>query len=149
MFSWDPYIKVDQVGVKSSHKRHHFKMESGQPFQRNCLLHLVPWIFGIFELGKVTSGLGHSNTAVQTTICKLIGKQTSWLQDWLEWTFFRISNQPYVAKKVVTQLLTPTEIPFLYSCHYFPFFSYKSLLPSPCNLGFWICVPRLQFGDLK
>lgn len=42
--------------VKKSYKRSHFKMESEVPFQRNCLVHLMPQTSGTLKLDKINFG---------------------------------------------------------------------------------------------
>lgn len=49
-------------------------MESQMPSQRNCLAHLTPQIFGMFELGKITFGLDQTNIVFQTSVCKANSK---------------------------------------------------------------------------
>lgn len=45
-------------------------MELELPPRKNCLAHLSSRIFEMFKKGKITFGLGQSNTIFQTTACK-------------------------------------------------------------------------------
>lgn len=62
--------KSNSDNCEKQYKQCHFKMESQSPSQRKCLAHLTPQMFGRFEWGKITFGLGQSNMVFQTTICK-------------------------------------------------------------------------------
>lgn len=45
-------------------------MELEPPSQRDSLACRTPQTFGMFELGKITFGLGQSSIIFQTTACK-------------------------------------------------------------------------------
>lgn len=48
-------------------------MKSGQQFWVKCIASL-PQTFGMFELGKITFGLGQTSIVFQTTVCKANSK---------------------------------------------------------------------------
>lgn len=50
-------------------------MESKLPSQRTALLVLTPQTVGMFEMGKITWGLGQSSLIFQTTVCKANNKK--------------------------------------------------------------------------
>lgn len=45
-------------------------MESELPLQRNLPVHPTSQMFWIFNLGKITFGLGQTNIVLQTAVCQ-------------------------------------------------------------------------------
>ena len=135
--------------MKNWHKWSHFKIEPEQPFQRNCLVQLIPWTMDLANMAIVSQATAWEVSKRTDIVIRRLKIMDFWRNPMvLHWRNPNgISNQSCGGKSSWAcqhqRTLLKNVLPQL------PSFSHKSPGPLSCNqdttwVSIWIFTPKIS-----